>query len=196
MPISWKSVLLTQRLSYINNNTSRIFFKEYTPESVSWGWPFKSPLTTAQLRKGYYESGMLGFQAEMNVIRVKLLENDKIIYQNSFPYTSKQISNIHWNVPKDKLVELLSSDNPDMRLESPIIDNLWFLLLQRGKNENGNSIGVYLKLAALPADITALRTKFRLESKKLKSDKCYEHTFSIDKNSWGVTSFAIWNPQK
>ena len=197
MPIAWKSVLLTQRISCTSTGGSKTFLVEYTPENVSWGWPSsQSPVTTAELRKTYYESGMLGFQVEIDALRVKLLANDKIIYQNPFPYLSKQISEIYWDIPKNDIIAWFNSDNSTLQYESPIVDNLWCLTLERGRGQSQDSIGVFLKLCGLPANVNSLQVKVQFESRKLKSNECIENTFSMNRKSWGKKSFAKWTPYK
>merc|ERR1712228_669805 len=99
-----------------------------------------------------------------------------------------QISTINWNLDSDQIKQLTSlpMNNANAIMQSPIVDNLWCLQMNR---EDPHSFGLFLKLVAIPPNVSQLTVSFTLKSDCLwQKDKQLVQTFAESK-TWGFPDF-------
>ena len=188
MPSTWKSMLLSQRitLDHIGATTTQLL--TFSAIDKCWGINSISALRHEDLSNEYLANGCIKFTVSINILTITLImqENDVILYQNPLNYDTQQITKIKWSLDSKQIKKFhaLSAKSDVAAIESQIYDSLWCLRMCR---EVEGYYCIFLKLVAMPPNVSRLTVAFTLTSGQPKEDiKEHVRTFSLKDNQFGL----------
>jgi len=180
-PMAYREIILNARLYCMETKSCWSSIKVFKTDSDYHGWQ-KGALKITEVCDYKY----LTFVLCINVLRVSTrLSQKSIVYQ--YPLTLKSSSFvIKWKID-DTLLSDLKKANEMKRFESDICYNMWVLgCVPNGiKKDNESTVfKIYLKLCALPPNISKIKVKFNIlciETKKhlkyIYNDFDYKHKY-------------------